>query len=41
MNITGSFGADDRTEYPGIRGAFYKGSWYDCGAKGADDGFIM
>jgi len=41
MNITGSFGADDRMENAGISGAFAKGAWADTGSEGKGGGFAI
>lgn len=41
MNITGSFGADDRMENAGFKGAFSKGAWADTGSEGRGGGFMI
>lgn len=42
MNITGSFGIDDRVYGNAITGAFYSdGTRLNCGATGTENGFVM
>lgn len=41
MNITGSFGAEDRMENAGFTGAFSKGRWADTGSEGQSGGFVV
>lgn len=41
MNITGSFGADDRMENAGFKGAFSKGAWANTGSEGSGGGFMI
>lgn len=41
MNITGSFGAEDRMENAGFTGVFSKGKWSDTGSEGKGGGFII
>lgn len=41
MNITGSFGADDRMENAGFSGAFSKGGGADTGSTGSGGGIVI
>lgn len=41
MNITGWFGIDDRSDFAGFGGAFYRGAYHGaCGSDGSGSGFI-
>lgn len=42
LNITGWFGIDDRSDFAGSGGAFYRGSYHGaCGSDGSGSGWII